>query len=112
MSGASIRRTTVSDVSDASAPRHLGPERSRPPRQRRQPLELQVGAGPEQIDPFGGRVWELNFVAPPVGPPAVLVGHRMAAPKIQEPTSMPVRARTSGSAASAAIARPTNSGDS
>ena len=89
------------------------PELPGPPGERRQPLDFQVGARAEQLDPLRREHREVDLVAPPVGPPAVVVGEAVIArqlPRAEEHACAAPHA--SGSAASAAIARPTNSGDS
>src|SRR5580704_9165497 len=43
-------------------------------RERRQPLDLQIGARSEQIHPHRREFGEINLVAAPIGTTAVVVG--------------------------------------
>src|SRR5947209_16351659 len=59
--------------------RDLGPEFPRPRRERREPLDLEVGRRAEPVDPFRRQRREVDVVAPPIGTAAVVVGEAVVA---------------------------------
>ena len=80
--------------------------------QRRQP-RISRSMPVRKSRPVGGQRREVDRVASPVGAPAVVVGEAVLARQLPRAEQLCRCARsTFGSAASAAIARPTNSGDS
>src|SRR5437773_6422376 len=66
-------------IEQSSSGRNLCPEFPGPRRERRQPLDFQVGARAEQLDPLRREHREVDRVAPPVRTPAVVVGEALLA---------------------------------
>src|SRR5260370_3222808 len=62
--------------------RNLCPELPGPRGKRRQPLDLQISARAEQIDPRRREYGEVNLVAAPIGTTAIVVGKSVIARKL------------------------------
>ena len=91
---------------------NLGEEQARVLRNGGQPFELKLSSNSEHVHKRWRQDREIDRQHAPVGAASIVVGKAIVAAALPRAESWPDRARTFGSCARAATARPTKSGDS